>query len=1854
MSDNRLSLTAGVSEVFNYALYINDISPVRGLQIRNPGPDPAAGVKLKITSASPIFEDYEEVLPDIPAGKPVALTDPVLAVRSSALAKLTESEKTQLTIRLVSPGEEGDGAADKEDSPLLIGEKDTVRAGIRILAYDQQPGPDYIAYLPAFIMPNHPVVPQLVREAADILASWDRSPSVDGYQSGDPNRVRELAAAAFEAIRARKIVYAPAPAGLWEAGQRVRTPEVVTEQHLGNCMDLTLLYAAVLEAMGLHPVLYFIREHVFAGVWLTDRCFDDIGVISHGEIMAKLSPGAEELSFVECTAMCLGSTAEFGEAEYGPEDGNLSGDNFVSLIDVRRARLSGVRPMDSRVRGESGYEIRVTEDGIRPARAALSGPPQLKDIVLTDVPSREGTEGQERIQSKQDLWESKLLDLTRRNMLLNLPKNGMALPLMSAHAEGLEDALADGEEFRILPAPEWAALPEGTSSLYESVRWPASVGDRITSEYRSHRLYSFLDEGRLAKELTSIYRAARDFRQENGVSSLYLAIGALRYTWTRESSWRPVRKAAAAKAPAKGAGLSGPDAGHAGPAADLHEVTLAPEDRDFPEDLAGASAAPSIYAPLILIPIEIVRKPANQGYALRMRDEEPRFNTTLLELIRQDVGIEVPGIDPLPSDEHGTDVRAVLSAVRGAVFVMDGWDVCETCVIGNFRFSQFALWNDIHGHEAFLRGSDVVRSLIKGYVDFGRENLVPGADNPVVIGVANADGVTLRNPAGETQEKDDRLLIPITVDESQLSAVERAAKGDTFVLHGPPGTGKSQTITGMIAALMAQGKNVLFVAEKRAALTVVEKRLTALGLDPFCLELHSDKASRKQVLTQLEKALSVPKNAFPEGYGESLERLGRTASELDEYKEHLHRKQPSGLSVREMVDRYEEVRGVLERISFDPKEAAALTGDQIASHPALIGMLLATGKGIRGIPESPMQRIGLTWYPAELRLNLRGQASGYCDALAALEDAGRQLSAAVGMPELAAREDYERAEEYAELWFKSSADAAEYAPLLGANRAELEKWYALDSSFAAKEQAILSRWTPEFLELDMDAFREELALAQKKFFGKTAAVAAVRDAVRNGAAAGPSGAGFPFGMTEGRDAAEDGYAAATGRETDAVDAAGWEPATLEAADIPAALSEVERFQIERDNYRAAFAALAPYSRAIVEAYPEYGLYRQALKQAEEIRNSASAFPGGFDALAAGNAAGTGQAWKRYQTAWRREEQIRLEFYAATECAEPDPAAGEWIQSETAFARYLIDNLGPLKDWVLYNKARQDCFAAGLKPAVEAFEHGMVPERIASAVRKGLSFALIEHAIASDPVLSSFSGASFDATVEQFKALDDLVLRLTRDEAVSLLASRVPTGLESPGIGVEVALLRKAIASGARGMSIRQLFARIPHILRKLVPCMLMSPNSVAQYLERDNRLFDVVIFDEASQIPTSRAIGALARARSAVIVGDPRQMPPTTFFMGTGPQAEDLALDDLDSILDDTLALGIPSQYLKWHYRSTHESLIAFSNHEFYQNAMVTFPSANDRERRVSMVYVNSEYGNGVNRGEAEAVVREVERRFADPELRDQSVGIVAFNIKQQAVIEDLLAERFAANPALDVWASSGEEPLFVKNLENVQGDERDVILFSIGYGPDSKGRISMNFGPINQQGGGKRLNVAFSRSKVSMIIYSSLRGSDIEVTETSPEGLKAFRDFLWYAEGRGLQENSGEAGEAGSAGIAGNIAEELRKHRYHCVLGVGRSDFRVDIGVIDPANPERYLMGILLDGQNYRDAGNTRDRELSQMSVLTRLGWKVRRIWTVDWWDNRSRVLDSLIAELDALREKAEAEAAGSLKGQAGSAPEE
>jgi very-short-patch-repair endonuclease len=255
-------------------------------------------------------------------------------------------------------------------------------------------------------------------------------------------------------------------------------------------------------------------------------------------------------------------------------------------------------------------------------------------------------------------------------------------------------------------------------------------------------------------------------------------------------------------------------------------------------------------------------------------------------------------------------------------------------------------------------------------------------------------------------------------------------------------------------------------------------------------------------------------------------------------------------------------------------------------------------------------------------------------------------------------------------------------------------------------------------------------------------------------------------------------------------------------------------------------------------------------------------------------------------------------------------------------------------------------------------------------------------------------------------------------------------------------------------------------------------------------------------------------------------------------------------------------------------------------------------------------------------VVQELIRRARDPEASGQSVGIVTFNINQQHLIDDLLSEACAEDPALEQWVYGGEEPVFIKNLENVQGDERDVILFSIGYGPDETGKVSMNFGPLNREGGWRRLNVAVTRARREILVFSTLRADQIDLNRTGAEGVAALRSFLEYAGGRALalEETAARNARRDADGIAQSICRALQEAGYGTELSVGRSGYRVDVGVVDPEDPERYILGILLDGEGYGSAKSTRDREVAQQSVLEGLGWRIHRIWSMDWWDNSQR----------------------------------
>ncbi|MDE5631597.1 MAG: DUF3320 domain-containing protein, partial [Muribaculaceae bacterium] len=415
---------------------------------------------------------------------------------------------------------------------------------------------------------------------------------------------------------------------------------------------------------------------------------------------------------------------------------------------------------------------------------------------------------------------------------------------------------------------------------------------------------------------------------------------------------------------------------------------------------------------------------------------------------------------------------------------------------------------------------------------------------------------------------------------------------------------------------------------------------------------------------------------------------------------------------------------------------------------------------------------------------------------------------------------------------------------------------------------------------------------------------------------------------------------------------------------------------------------------------------------------------------------------------------------------------------------------------------------------------------------------------------------------------------------------------------------------------------------------LMSPISVAQYIDADRVPFDLVIFDEASQMPTSEAVGAIARGRNVIVVGDPKQMPPTAFFSTNTFDEDNADKEDLENILEDCLALSMPSKHLLWHYRSKHESLIAFSNVKYYGNRLLTFPSPDDLTTKIGWQHVDGIYDRGrtrQNRAEAEAVVEEIRKRLSNPQTCHRSIGVVTFNTNQQSLIEDLLTDLFRLNPELEAIAMECDEPIFIKNLENVQGDERDVILFSIGYGPDKDGKIALNFGPLNRDGGCRRLNVAVSRARYEMKVFSTLKAEQIDLNRTSAEGVADLKAFLEYAEkGREYLTYASTDSLRSRDSLVEAVAAELAARNYAVRTNIGCSGYRIDIGVVDPRDPGKYMLGILCDGHNYNAAKTAGDRVVTQSSVLGLLGWRIYRVWSMDWWENRAKTIENIIAAVE------------------------
>ncbi|MGD0109614.1 MAG: DUF3320 domain-containing protein, partial [Rhodopila sp.] len=525
------------------------------------------------------------------------------------------------------------------------------------------------------------------------------------------------------------------------------------------------------------------------------------------------------------------------------------------------------------------------------------------------------------------------------------------------------------------------------------------------------------------------------------------------------------------------------------------------------------------------------------------------------------------------------------------------------------------------------------------------------------------------------------------------------------------------------------------------------------------------------------------------------------------------------------------------------------------------------------------------------------------------------------------------------------------------------------------------------------------------------------------------------------------------------------------------------------------------------------------------------------------------------------------------------------------------------------------------------------------------------AVDASSCLKGFVAARHEKQIERFRTLDARLMGLAARLTRATLTAAIP-GAAQRERDPEYAALARELAKRQRHLPVRQLAERMPGALRRLTPCLMMSPLSVAQYLPADAKPFDIVIFDEASQIPTWDAIGVIGRGRQVIVVGDPKQLPPPRFFERAIPGQDggedsvevEVETEDLESILDECIGTGLPTIALKWHYRSRHESLIAFSNQAYYGGSLITFPSPVTEDRAVSFRHVPdgvyARAGARTNLAEARALAGEavaILRGILAGE-RSRSLGVVTFNAEQQALVENLLDEARREDPRLEPFFSDeATEPVLVKNLESVQGEERDVMLFSLTYGPDQTGRVAMNFGPLNQAGGERRLNVAITRAREALIVFGSLRAEDIDLSRTAAIGvahLKQFLDFATYGARAFARAATGPLGDHESP-FEVAVAERLAAKGWILHPQIGVSGFRIDLGVVDPDAPSAFLAGVKCDGATYHRGATARDRDRLRQLVLERLGWRVLRIWSTDWWTNAARESERLHSALqDALVE--------------------
>ncbi len=1184
-------------------------------------------------------------------------------------------------------------------------------------------------------------------------------------------------------------------------------------------------------------------------------------------------------------------------------------------------------------------------------------------------------------------------------------------------------------------------------------------------------------------------------------------------------------------------------------------------------------------APLVLIPVSMERKKVGESFNLEWTGEDIQTNISLKAKLLEG-GIELPDFE---FKKYGEVIDHYIEKVKHATMRMEGWSVNYKIALGFFSFTKFVMYNDLNPDSWASN------------VDLTKNELIQAIFNPA------KNNVEAFNEEDIDSQLDYQMMYQVLdADSSQIAAIQDVKAGRNLVVEGPPGTGKSQTIVNLIAELLAEGKSVLFVSEKMAALDVVKDRLTNVGLGKFVLELHSHKTRRKKFLKDLQKATTV-RAVDTLNIDQTIRKLETLKRQLDDYASVIHKPVFAvNLSAFQLYgmkeaadDHFARKQAIMPLVRFNNPENVSLKDldDVVLALESVAELYQTISK------ENPWSKCApKSLLPADLREieMLINDTLKSLDAF--LIERGRVYDI-YGIKKPDTLNEFEKSLSAFDIIKTQNSELIDGQILKsGAWDNNNDDPYRLIQELAKYQKVapILDKFNPNIYQTNIDALIYQLnELSHKKFrfFKGNQHLELVERYYNypvqsdvNGIIDDLNRAKIAIRLKKNLEANE-----ALGKKY----YGGYWHLNADINDLKAIAQWMTQFSALTREGIFSQNTIDLLSKDLFEVNPERDLvdYIDSGKQFSDDLNKLKS---------------------------KLNPRSKLIFKKGAN----DVPFEEW-QSQLYNWR---GQLSSLHLWSQYLNTKNSLKGTTAELFVDSIEKRNIKKDDVKALVEGnFADSLLNILFVENQELATFIGELHENRIKEFKDLDKKILVLNRKRIFHKLNSNIPQifgATENP----QAKVLAGEFTRKSGHLPVRKLLEKAGGMIKQIKPCFMMSPLSVAQYLDPTNEelQFDVVIFDEASQVKPEDALGAFMRGKTAVVMGDTQQLPPTSFFdqMASGESDEEEATSlDMESILH-LCKLSFPVKMLKWHYRSRHESLINVSNKEFYDNELLVYPSPshNDSELGLKFHYnPNTAYERGsssANPKEAEDVVEAIFDHF-DRYGDTKSLGVGTFSVAQKNAILERLEEKRRERPELEpLFSENKDERFFVKNLETIQGDERDVILISVGYGFDNERKMSLNFGPLNQDGGERRLNVLITRARQKCVVFSNFKASSMKLTANPPHGVRALREFLEYAENLTMGHKTQD--EHSSAPFEDAIASFLEENGYIIDKQIGCAGFRVDLAIVDEENPGKYILGITTDGKMYASSKVARDRDRLREQVLEGLGWKLYHLWSTDWYRNR------------------------------------